>query len=108
MPKKPSLRNHLISFLVGFVSAYLLLNVSSLNCPVTVTKAAEKECDCNESSASPKSAGSPTPEQEKSFYDIGIKHGTDKVQGNTRLVECLKTEGSCIRPGCIRKECRPW
>jgi len=45
---------------------------------------------------------------DQDFRAIARKSGTDKVAGHTSLPGCLADEKKCIRPGCVRKECRPW
>lgn len=59
----------------------------------------------------PTSASRTTPTrslQEKSFMQIGLASGTDKVTAQSRLAGCLKDDSSCTRPSCTREACRPW
>lgn len=46
--------------------------------------------------------------KERNFLEIATRMGTDKVQANIRLLECLKNPSSCTRPDCKREKCRPW
>jgi len=46
--------------------------------------------------------------EERDFYEIAKKSGTDKVAGHTALPKCLKDNNSCTRKDCEREECRPW
>jgi hypothetical protein len=46
--------------------------------------------------------------REKSFYEVGVPTNTDKVAGSRNLPACLANDEKCIRPGCVREECRPW
>ena len=46
--------------------------------------------------------------KERDFLSIGLKHGTDKVEGSANLESCLDTGEPCVRPGCKRLKCRPW
>ena len=111
--KRGSLRNHLMSFLLGFACAYLLLNASSLNCNA---KQASEECDCTSSDQLRKKSESTLSGEpqtlingnEKSFYEIAAKYDTDKILGETCLPKCLETGSPCVCSGCERKECRTW
>jgi hypothetical protein len=48
------------------------------------------------------------PPREKSFFEAGIPTYTDKVSGSQFLPKCLENNSTCIRPGSLREECRPW
>ena len=108
--KQMSLRSNLISLLLGISFAYLIMQNNV--CPL------KEDCNCehliNETTlhqaaetVSEKSSAAVV-SKEKSFYDIGLSYGTDKVQGPTQFGTCLKDEARCVRPGCVQKECRPW
>jgi len=108
--KQMSLRSNLISFLLGISFAYLFMQPNA--CPP------KEDCNCehpiNETTlhqaaetVSEKSSTTVV-SKEKSFYDIGLSYGTDKVKGPTQFGACLKDEARCVRPGCVQKECRPW
>lgn len=47
-------------------------------------------------------------EEQRSFKDIGLMRGTDKVAGHASLPRCLEDNKTCTRGGCAREECRPW
>lgn len=46
--------------------------------------------------------------KERNFFEIAKRKGTDKVQGQVQLSECLKDPSKCTRAECEREECRPW
>ena len=46
--------------------------------------------------------------EEKSFLEIGLQTGTDKVEAVKHLERCLKEDNFCVRPSCVRETCRPW
>mmetsp|Transcript_9608 Transcript_9608/g.15997 ORF Transcript_9608/g.15997 Transcript_9608/m.15997 type:complete len:381 (-) Transcript_9608:132-1274(-) len=121
--KLPILSNSL-SFLLGVTIAYLIMQQGVVKCPAPSSKETQesepqKECDCEKLlTAALKKDAPAVPEtekvratggsKEKSFYDLGLKYGTDKIAGKHRLPGCLQNNSTCTRPGCVRKECRPW
>lgn len=53
-------------------------------------------------------AGTAVPANERSFKEIGVRFGTDKVAGYEHMPNCLKDPESCTRKGCANLRCRPW
>lgn len=43
-----------------------------------------------------------------SFYELGRRAHTDKVQAVAYLPACLKDSSKCTRPSSERENCRPW
>jgi len=52
-------------------------------------------------------AGDEAAKKELSFFDLGLKTGTDKVLGQKNLPLCLK-EGKGCSQDAVREECRPF
>jgi hypothetical protein len=126
-------RGNILSFLLGVSFTYLQLHQRSAAagiiptiCPAAAVVKQERQaepcnCDAVLEAAMKKMAISPsatddivvsaktgTKSKEKNFYSLGLKHGTDKVVGELKLPGCLKNNSTCVRPGCVREECRPW
>lgn len=114
---------------MGVAFAYLFMQPSIVKCPRTTAagslKEAEpqKECNCDvvlaaamrkhaaeaeTATVSLQTTSDAANSQEKDFYAIGLKLGTDKVAGKHRLPGCLDNPSTCTRPGCVKKECRSW
>jgi hypothetical protein len=68
----------------------------------------DKDVSAKKSSTMIVDLSPPTPTAEKSFLEIGLRTGTDKVEAVKQLDRCLKDDNVCVRPSCVREECRPW
>lgn len=114
--KSGSLRDLVIGLFVGLAISRLLQEKDWTSTTPAIDCPPVKECHCPDpvvpiqqkaaaaAEETPKVGGGVV----KSFYDIGSKMKTDKVQALQTLPKCLEDPKSCTRPGCVNERCRSW